>query len=189
MSSVPMHGSLFLGPYKGYYGRAEYDRKEGFFHGEVTDTRDVITFVGDSPATLELEFKASVDDYLAFCKSRGESPDKPYSGKFVVRLEPAIHRALCIRAANSGVSLNHVVASALSELVAGDATNLAVGEVFKFDPVMLTSPLEFQALGTGTTALLSPLNQPSTDISALLRALSQSALPSASAATPVRTNG
>jgi len=39
---------------------------------------------------------------------------KPYSGKFMVRVPPEIHRSLAITAAESGVSLNRLVSSKLS---------------------------------------------------------------------------
>ena len=35
--------------YKGYVGKVEFDDEAGIFHGEVLDTRDVITFQGKMP--------------------------------------------------------------------------------------------------------------------------------------------
>ncbi|MCY2946086.1 MAG: toxin-antitoxin system HicB family antitoxin [Planctomycetota bacterium] len=32
------------------------------------------------------------DDYLAFCQQRGEKPNKPFSGQFVTRISPELHR-------------------------------------------------------------------------------------------------
>jgi predicted HicB family RNase H-like nuclease len=40
---------------------------------------------------------------------------KKYSGKFMVRVPPDVHRNLSIQAAESGVSLNRIVSSKLSE--------------------------------------------------------------------------
>ena len=37
-----------------------------------------------------------------------------YSGKFMVRIPPEVHRALALKAAESGVSLNRLVSSKLS---------------------------------------------------------------------------
>ena len=34
--------------YQGYVGKVEFDDEAGIFHGEVLDTRDVITFQGRS---------------------------------------------------------------------------------------------------------------------------------------------
>ncbi len=39
---------------------------------------------------------------------------RPFSGKFMVRVPPDIHRMLTIKAAESGVSLNRLVSSKLS---------------------------------------------------------------------------
>jgi predicted HicB family RNase H-like nuclease len=40
---------------------------------------------------------------------------KHYSGKFMVRIPPEVHRKLAIQAAESGVSLNRLASSKLSE--------------------------------------------------------------------------
>jgi predicted HicB family RNase H-like nuclease len=40
--------------------------------------------------------------------------NKKYSGKFMVRLPPEVHRSLAIKAAESGVSINRLVSSRLS---------------------------------------------------------------------------
>lgn len=40
---------------------------------------------------------------------------KHYSGKFMVRIPPEIHRKLAIQAAESGVSLNRIASSKLSQ--------------------------------------------------------------------------
>lgn len=65
--------------YKGYVGRVEFDDEAEIFHGEIINTRDVITFQGASVAELTNAFRESIDDYLAFCDQRGETPDKPFS--------------------------------------------------------------------------------------------------------------
>lgn len=75
--------------YKGYFARVEFDDAD-IFHGEVINLRDVITFEGETVNELKQAFKDSVDDYLSFCAERGEDPEKSYSGKFVVRVEPEL---------------------------------------------------------------------------------------------------
>jgi predicted HicB family RNase H-like nuclease len=94
--------------YKGYVGTVEAD--EGTFVGRVAGLRDVITFEGRSFEEVERAFRESVDDYLAFCAERGEAPDRPYSGKIPLRIEPELHRkaAACARA--EGLSLNQWIA-------------------------------------------------------------------------------
>jgi predicted HicB family RNase H-like nuclease len=95
--------------YKGYTGHVEFDDEAGLFHGEVLDTRDVITFQGRSVDEIEAAFRDSVDDYLAFCAERGEKPDKPFSGRLMLRLPGDLHREVFIRARREGKSLNQFV--------------------------------------------------------------------------------
>ena len=104
---------MSLMSYKGYEAVVEYDPDADLFHGEVINMRDVITFQGRSVAELKRALKDSVEDYLAFCKARGEEPDKPFSGQFVVRIEPTLHRAVVSAAKRAGVSLNKWVARTL----------------------------------------------------------------------------
>ena len=101
--------------YQGYVGRVEYDDEAQLFHGEVINTRDVITFQGVAVAELRKAFHDSVDDYLAFCKERGEQPEKPFSGQFVTRVNPDLHRRINIAAALSGKSLNAWVTEQLEK--------------------------------------------------------------------------
>lgn len=104
--------------YKGYVGKVEFDDEAGIFHGEVLDTRDVITFQGKSVAELKTAFQGSIDDYLAFCEERGEEPSKPFSGQFVTRIPPELHRQVKLAAGISGKSLNAWVVEQLQTAVA-----------------------------------------------------------------------
>jgi predicted HicB family RNase H-like nuclease len=99
--------------YKGYQARVEMDEKAGLFHGEVINTRDVITFQGRTVRQLKKAFADSVDDYLEFCAARGEDPEKPFSGKFLVRVSPEMHREIMAEARKQGKSLNAYVSEKL----------------------------------------------------------------------------
>ncbi len=101
--------------YKGYTGRAEFDDQAGIFHGEVLDLKDVITFQGKSVKEIEKAFRDSVDDYLEFCAARGENPDKPFSGRLMLRLTPELHRKAYILAQREGKSLNQWIADRLAQ--------------------------------------------------------------------------
>ena len=79
--------------YKGYTGVVEFDEESGTLFGHVIGLRDFITFQGDSVAEVTQAFHDSVDVYLELCAERGESPEKPYSGQFVLRIDPRLHRA------------------------------------------------------------------------------------------------
>lgn len=99
--------------YKGYKGRVEYDDEAGILHGEVLGLRDVVTFQGTNVEEIETAFKDSVDDYLDFCAERGEEPDRPFSGKLVLRLPPELHRTVSLRAAQEGKSINQWITESL----------------------------------------------------------------------------
>ena len=102
--------------YKGYFGKVEFDDEANIFYGEVINLRDVVTFQGETVQDLRKAFRESVDDYLEFCAARDEDPEKPYSGKFVVRVDPELHKTLSIQAKKHGKSLNAWVHDALSEI-------------------------------------------------------------------------
>jgi predicted HicB family RNase H-like nuclease len=103
--------------YKGYEASVEFDEDAVSFHGEVLNLRDVITFQGASAEELKQAFADSVEDYLAFCRERDEEPEKPFSGQFIVRTEPVLHKAVSLAAKREGVSLNKWVTTALERAV------------------------------------------------------------------------
>jgi predicted HicB family RNase H-like nuclease len=95
--------------YKGYTGVVEFDEDSGTLFGHVIGLRDGITFQGDSVAEVIQAFHDSVDDYLEFCAERGENPEKPFSGQFVLRIDPQLHRVMSHAAEERGMSLNALV--------------------------------------------------------------------------------
>ena len=101
--------------YRGYTGQVEFDYEAGLFHGEVVDTRDVITFQGTSVEELAQAFRDSIDDYLEFCREKNEEPDRPFSGRMMLRLPPELHRTAYVEARKAGKSLNKWIADKLVE--------------------------------------------------------------------------
>ena len=99
--------------YKNYSGIVEYDEVGKIFTGEVIGLRDVITFQGRTADELERSFQESIDFYLEMCEKDGLSPEKPYSGRFNLRLSPEMHRRIAQEAARRKVSLNQWVNEAL----------------------------------------------------------------------------
>lgn len=104
--------------YKGYIGIVEYDAQAKLFHGDVVNTRDVITFQGTNVTEIETAFRESIDDYLDWCKKDGVEPEKPYSGKFNLRLSPELHREVAITAKKQNLSINNFVEKALKNELA-----------------------------------------------------------------------
>lgn len=103
--------------YKGYIGKVEIDEEVGILYGEVINVRDVITFEGKAVDEVQQAFRESVDDYLEFCAQRGESPEKPFSGKFVVRLPAELHRKAYIQAKLKDKSLNSWITEVLQSVL------------------------------------------------------------------------
>ncbi len=92
--------------YKGYVARVEVDDENDTLHGRVINITDVVNFKGRTISDLKREFANSMKEYFEFCKERGVEPEKPFSGKFVLRVSPEVHRAITIAAAREGTSLN-----------------------------------------------------------------------------------
>ena len=103
--------------YKGYIGHVEFDDENEIFVGEVINTKDVITFQSDTAHGLKQEFIESIDDYIDFCHTRNETPEKPFSGKFNLRITPELHREAYVAAKHSGMSLNAWVCDVLRHAV------------------------------------------------------------------------
>lgn len=98
---------------EGYVAQIEFDEEEDAFRGRVSNIRDVVTFQGRSPAELRRELAKSLKVYASVCREEGRDPDRPFSGKFVVRVEPDLHRAIAQAAEASGQSLNGWATQAL----------------------------------------------------------------------------
>lgn len=92
--------------YKGYVGNVTFDDEVGIFHGDVVNTRDIITFQGRSVEEIRNAFHESVDEYLEWCKERNKKPEKPFSGKLMVRIPPSLHRSIFLSSKQEGKSLN-----------------------------------------------------------------------------------
>jgi predicted HicB family RNase H-like nuclease len=92
--------------YKDYSARIEYSDEDGCFIGRIAGIRDVVGFHGESVAELKAAFEEAVDDYLAACKKLKRSPQRPYSGRVLLRIDPAIHAKVAMLAEAEGKSLN-----------------------------------------------------------------------------------
>lgn len=108
--------------YKGYTATVEFDESINAFHGRVDDIVDVVTFEATTVDDLRREFEASVDDYLEMCSESGDEPQRPYSGKFVVRVDPQLHRAATVTARRAGESLNSWIESTITRAVKEQST-------------------------------------------------------------------
>jgi len=103
--------------YKSYVGMVEYDSEGKIFTGEVIGLRSVITFEGRTPEEIEDSFRKSIELYLEMCKSDGVTPEKPYSGRFNVRIPAELHHEIAVQAAVEKKSLNEWVVEAFEMAV------------------------------------------------------------------------
>jgi len=104
--------------YGDYIAKIDYEEDSKLFHGRVINLRDVVNFYGASAEELEREFRDSVNAYLEVCQEEGIKPEKPYSGRFNIRMPPELHQALATASASAGKSLNAWVVERLANAVA-----------------------------------------------------------------------
>ena len=109
--------------YKGYAARVEFDAEDRIFFGSIADIVDGVGFHADTVDGLVAAFEEAVEDYLATCAKIGKEPEKPYSGKIMLRVAPKVHQKAALAAQLSGISLNQFGEEALrraaEELVGG----------------------------------------------------------------------
>ncbi|MEO5344189.1 MAG: type II toxin-antitoxin system HicB family antitoxin [Gammaproteobacteria bacterium SHHR-1] len=101
--------------YKGYQASMTFDPDDKIIVGRVLDIDDIIGFHAESVVGFEQAFHAAVDDYLAACAKLDQEPDKPASGRLMLRIDPAIHAAAIKAAKRQGRSLNKWVTKVLAE--------------------------------------------------------------------------
>lgn len=92
--------------YKGYAARIEYSDDDACFIGHIAGIRDIVGFHGESVLELRQAFEEAVDDYVATCEKLKRTPQRPYSGKVMLRIEPSIHARVAMLAESQGKSLN-----------------------------------------------------------------------------------
>ena len=100
--------------YRSYAARIEYSDEDSCFVGRVAGIQDIITFHGETVVQLRKAFHEAVDFYLDTCAERNEQPQKPYSGKLMLRLPPEVHAHAAIMAEAHGKSLNQWAAEVLA---------------------------------------------------------------------------
>ncbi len=103
--------------YKDYAARLEYSEEDGLFVGHIAGIRDVFGFHGSSVDELRAAFVEAVDDYLDTCAKLGRVPQKPYSGKLSLRLEPELHATIAVKAELAHKSINQWI----SEMIRREA--------------------------------------------------------------------
>lgn len=101
----------------GYDAVIAYDEEIEMFRGEFVGLNGGADFYSTDIAGLHREGKISLQVFLSACQERGIDPRKNYSGKFNLRVPPALHEQIATQAAAHGKSLNTWVVDLLSEQV------------------------------------------------------------------------
>lgn len=101
--------------YKGYHGSVEYDADDNILVGEVLGIDDSLNFHGSSIDELTETFHNCIDNYLDFCAEIGKNPEKEYSGRFSVRINPEMHKKIYIMAESKGMSISNAIEDAIAQ--------------------------------------------------------------------------
>ena len=101
----------------GYTARVEYDERDDIFVGRILGIRSIISFHGATVAELRAEFEQAIEEYLADCKTEGVQPEKPASGKLLLRVPPEVHGRALVAAQAAGKSLNQWATEILQHAV------------------------------------------------------------------------
>ena len=64
--------------------------------------------------TFNRRFETRWTIFLDFCEERSEEPEKPFSGRLMVRLSADLHRKLYVEAKRGGKSLNKLISERLA---------------------------------------------------------------------------
>ena len=110
--------------YNGYAATTEFDPEEMILVGRIAGISDVIGFHAADGKGLVAAFHEAVDDYLETCAKIGQAPQKPYSGKMMLRVNPQLHARAALAAELAGKSLN-----AWSEEALEAAADRSVGQL------------------------------------------------------------
>ncbi|MGA2349435.1 MAG: type II toxin-antitoxin system HicB family antitoxin [Terracidiphilus sp.] len=103
--------------HKNYDGSVEYSAEDRLLHGRLLGIRDAIVYDGIDVDSLESNFRAAVDEYLAFCAEEGKTPDQPFKGSFNIRVGPDLHKRAALFAEEHNEKLNAVVSKALEKFL------------------------------------------------------------------------
>lgn len=101
--------------YKGYTAKVEYSEEDECFIGRIAGIRAIIGFHGGSVTELKKAFRATVDNYIAVAQARGEEPEKPFSGRMMLRLPSQVHARVSFAAERAGLSVNQWATQALEQ--------------------------------------------------------------------------
>ena len=100
--------------YKNYYANVQFEADSDVFVGRLIGITDIITFEADNVDGLKTAFQEAVDDYLSHCVRTNKEPQKYFSGKVMLRIDPQVHAELAkATELSSAKSMNEFAETAL----------------------------------------------------------------------------
>ncbi len=101
-----------------YTYRVTWSEEDNEYVGLCTEFPG-LSWLSKTPESALKGIRNIIVEIIKDMKENGEKIPQPiahkyYSGKFMVRLPPEVHRSLAIQAAEAGVSINRLVSSRLS---------------------------------------------------------------------------
>lgn len=99
--------------YQGYAAHIDFDAEDKIFFGRIKGIDDIVTFHGETVEELVGAFEEAVDDYIYTCNEAGRNPQKPCSGRILLRVPPEVHSRAAMAAEVEGKSLNAWATEAL----------------------------------------------------------------------------
>ncbi len=103
--------------YDGYVARVEFDATLERLVGRVVNAQAPIEFDAETAGEVMTRFREVVDAYVADCRDRGVDPEKPYSGRILLRIDPELHGEVAAGAAAAELSTNRFIERALRAAV------------------------------------------------------------------------
>jgi predicted HicB family RNase H-like nuclease len=103
-----------------YTYRVTWSEEDGEYIGLCAEFAS-LSWLASEPETALQGIRQVVADVVSDMQANGEDIPEPlaakkYSGRFMVRVPPELHRQLALEAAESGVSLNRLASDKLSRI-------------------------------------------------------------------------
>ncbi len=99
--------------YKDFIGSVNFSAEDDVFYGKIEGISSLVTFEGNSVASLKKAFRKAVADYIELCRAKGINPQKTYSGILNIRLSSETHRKAAMHSTKRGTTLNGFIKTAI----------------------------------------------------------------------------
>jgi len=96
-----------------YTAVVSYDPEIEMFRGEFIGLNGGADFYADSIKKLKKEGEISLKVFLDFAKEKNIEPERKFSGRLVLRLDPKVHHRYRLKASSRNVSLNQLLSETL----------------------------------------------------------------------------